>query len=483
MAAAAIAKFFENQDCTIQLVESDQIGTVGVGEATIPPIIHFLRALGVDEADFVRATKATYKLGIEFRDWTTLGHSYFHPFGETGHQIGTVPFSAYWLKMNLYEKASPIEKYSMSAAAALNGRFSHPPGGIRKTLHDTLGYAFHFDAHLFAQFLRQYAQGRGVTRTEGLVEQVKLRGENGFIESITLASGAKVEADLYIDCSGFRGLLIEGALDTGYEDWSHWLPCNRALAVPTERLDPLPVHTVATGSNGGWTWRIPLQHRTGNGHVYCSDFMSDDEAQEVLFGRLHGSPLGEVNRLRFQTGHRKKFWNRNCVALGLASGFLEPLESTSIHLVQRGIAQLLLMFPDRNFSAADTDYFNRTLTSDFEHIRDFLLLHYTSTQRRDSPFWRYVSDISIPDSLRDRLELFNSYGRIFREGNELFSVQSWMFVLLGQGLKPSLIDPMADRLDEGLVLQALRDIENGVERSVLSMPAHQDYLKKLIHNS
>ncbi len=475
MTAASLSKFLKNLNCRIQLVESELIGTIGVGEATIPPIMDFIRALGIDENDIIRKTKATFKLGIEFRDWTRLGHSYIHPFGQTGFDMGRVAFSAYWFKMLQQGKAAPLEEYSLQAVAARLGKFMRPiraPG----TPLDTITYALHLDAGLFARYLRDYAQARGVLRTEGKVKQVTLRPQDGFIESISLESGERIAADLFIDCTGFRGLLIEDALKSGYENWNRWLPCDRAAAVPCERTGPFASHTLATAKAAGWQWRIPLQHRVGNGYVFCSDFISDAQAQEELMSSLEGKALANPLNLRFATGRRKSFWNKNCVAIGLSAGFLEPLESTSIHLIQRGIAVLLKLFPDRDFRSADIDRYNKIFASEYQRVRDFLFIHYRMTERDDSELWRHCRNIAPPDSLQERIDLFSSYGRIEREDNELFPVQSWLYVLIGQNVMPSGYDPLADMLDPKTIQSNLDDIRSVVRKCAEAMPLHQEFV-------
>ena len=478
MAAASLAHSLKGLNCSIHLIESEQIGTVGVGEATIPPIMDFIRALGIDENDLIRQTKATFKLAIRFQDWTRIGHSYFHPFGQTGFEMEGVPFSAYWLKMREQGKATRLEDYSMQAVAAERGKFMRPVRAPNTPL-EQITYALHFDATLFAKYLRTFAEARGVVRIEGKVCNVSLRPEDGFIEEVTLEDGRRLTADLYIDCSGFRGLLIEDALKAGYEDWSRWLPCNRAVAIPCERTRPLSSYTLATARDAGWQWRIPLQHRVGNGYVYCSDFITDREAQDTLLSGLEGKTLTENPiQLRFTTGRRRKFWSKNCVALGLASGFLEPLESTSIHLIQRGISLLLQMFPDRNFETADIARYNKLLSFEYERIRDFLLLHYTTNERDDTAFWRHCRTIGHPDSLKEKLELFRGYGRIAREDNELFPAQSWLYIFTGQNIVPRSYDPLADKLDPGTVKNNLDNIRAVIGKCADAMPTHQDFIDR-----
>jgi tryptophan halogenase len=474
MAAASLAHFLQNMNVRVQLVESEQIGTVGVGEATIPPIIDFLRVLEIDENDVVRQIKATFKLGIAFKDWTRPGHVFFHPFGPTGFGMGPIAFQSYWLKMFLEGQAARLEEYNMQAKAAEMGRFMRPVHAPNTPLNK-ITYALHFDASLFAKYLRGYAEQRGVVRTEGKIVDVHLRPEDGFVQSVQLDSGETLEADLFIDCSGFRGLLIEEALKTGYEDWTHWLPCDRALAIPTENAGPPPPYTLAIAREAGWQWRIPLQHRVGNGHVYCSAFMSDEQARETLLANLEGRPLADPLPLRFTTGRRKKAWNKNVVALGLASGFLEPLESTSIHLVHRGIAMLIKFFPDRTFEQADIDRYNKIFEFEMGRVRDFLILHYTQ-QERTGAFWEHCRNIPLTDSLQEKIELFRSHGRILREDTELFPVQSWLFVMVGQNIIPRGYDAMTDTIDAQKIKANLDDIHDVVLRCAEAMPKHQEFI-------
>lgn len=477
MAAAAFARLLKNEYCTIRVVESDEIGTVGVGEATIPQISIYNRMLGLDENDFVRHTQGTFKLGIQFVDWAAVGRTYMHPFGPFGVDMEGVSFHAYWLKLLAQGDRTELEDYSLQAVAAREGRFMRPVDAGHSPL-SSIAYAFHFDAALYAKYLRQYAQTRGVVRTEGKVVDVRLRAEDGFVESIVLESGERVAADLFIDCSGFRGLLIEQALHAGYEDWSHWLPCNRAVAVPCASAgDPLP-YTRSTARSAGWQWRIPLQHRIGNGYVYCSDYLSDEQAAATLLANLDGAPLADPRVLRFTTGRRKRFWIKNCVAIGLAAGFMEPLESTSIHLIQSGIAKLLALFPDRSFEQADIDEYNRATTWEFERIRDFLVLHYHATSRDDSPFWNYCRTMSIPDHLATKMELFRSRGRIFRQDNELFNDTSWFAVSIGQNIVPRGYDAMADVLSAEEVRRRLMQTRTAIRNSANVMPKHMDFIRQ-----
>jgi tryptophan halogenase len=474
MVAASLAKFLKTLNCAIQLVESEQIGIVGVGEATIPPIMNFIRGLGIDEDDLMRKTRATFKLGIEFRDWTRLGHSYMHPFGQTGFDMGPLTFSAYWLKALRAGHAARLEEYSLQAMAAYAGKFMRPVRAANSPLAG-ITYALHFDAALFARYLRGIAEASGVRRTEGLVKSVSLKPEDGSIESLTLASGERVTADLYIDCSGFRGLLIEEALKTGYEHWNHLLPCDRAVALPCERTGVLSSYTQATAKAAGWQWRIPLQHRVGNGYVYSSSFLSDAAAQDELLSSIEGKALAEPLKLRFATGRRKRFWNKNCVAIGLSSGFLEPLESTSIHFIQRGITMLLTLFPDRQFRSAEIERYNKIIGMEYERVRDFLVLHYSSTERSEE-MWRYCREVAKPDSLEERIELFRSHGRILREDFELFPAQSWLYVLVGQNIMPESDDPLVDLLEAKAVNENLANIRDVVRQCVQAMPMHENFV-------
>ncbi|HET9107110.1 MAG TPA: tryptophan halogenase family protein [Steroidobacteraceae bacterium] len=474
MTAASLAQFFPRLRGSIRLIESAEIGTVGVGEATIPPIIEFLRTLGLDENEVIRRTQATFKLGIEFKDWTRPGHSYIHPFGPIGTPKRGVPFATYWRKCLETGTAAPLETYSLAAVAARQARFMRPVRQPGSPL-ETITYALHLDAGLFAAYLREHAEARGVIRTEGKVRGVALQAESGFIESITLESGERIEADLYIDCTGFRGLLIEGALASGYEDWTRWLPCDRAVAVGCERSGPLSSHTLARAREVGWQWRIPLQHRVGNGYVYSSQLVKDEVAQDLLLSSLEGRALREPLRLKFTTGRRRLCWNRNCVAIGLSAGFLEPLESTGIHLIQRGIFLLLTFFPDRQFRPPDIDRYNRQLAFDYEGARDFLIAHYRLTER-PGEFWRHCRDTGMPDSLAERLELFRSHGRILRDDREIFTVQGWQAILAGQDLRPTGYDPMADSLSGEQVQRAVDEVRRVIANCAAAMPLHQEFI-------
>lgn len=475
MAAAALSKLLQGP-WNITLVESEEIGIVGVGEATIPYISHFHQELEIDENEFMRATHATFKLGIEFKDWGKLGDSYIHGFGLLGPDVGLTKFHQYWLHQYLRGRASNIENYSINMLAARANKFIRARKDMPESPLGKIVHAFHFDASLYAKFLRQFAQGLGVRRIEGKIQGATQRASDGFIDAVVMESGERIEGDLFIDCSGFRGLLIEQTLKTGYEDWSHWLPCDSAQAVPCASSDPLLPYTRSTARTAGWQWRIPLQNRIGNGHVYSSRFMSDDEAGRILLAHLDGKALADPRQLRFVTGKRKKLWNKNVVAVGLASGFMEPLESTSIHLIQSTIVRLSNFFPDMGFDQADIDEFNAQADFEFEKIRDFLILHYKATERDDSPFWNYCRTMDIPASLQRKIDLFESKGRIYRDSSEMFTDISWFTVMLGQGLRPRGYHPLLDAVGDDKIAAFLANVEHITRKCVDAMPQHAAYV-------
>ncbi len=480
MAATALTRYFNDGERTITLVESDAIGTVGVGEATIPPIRNFNTMLGIEENEFLQATRGTIKLGIEFVNWGKQGDRYFHPFGEYGQDLHGIAFHQLYLRelaRSGMNSAGNIAAYSMSSVAAALGKFGRPSSPARTPVAQ-INYAYHFDASLYAAFLRRRAEGQGAKRVEGRIGDVQRNGESGDVVSVSLDNGTIIEGDLFIDCSGFRGLLIEQALGTGYEDWSQWLPMDRAIAVPTANTAPPDPYTRATAHGAGWQWRIPLQHRTGNGHVFCSGHMDEDEARQILLDNLDGPPLAEPRTLRFLTGMRKKFWSHNVVSLGLSSGFIEPLESTSIHLIQNGISRLFALFPDNPVNPIERDEYNRGMREVYEDVRDFVILHYNATQRNDTAFWRQVRDMDVPDSLSKKVELWRSRGRVFRENAELFTTPSWVAVMLGQNITPEKHEPIADTLEPVKVAQAMAQMRNAYRAAADELPTQEQFLRQ-----
>ena len=471
MAASTLVRILGNS-CSIQLVESAEIGTVGVGEATIPPIIDFLRFLSINLDDFVARTQATYKLGIGFRDWLRPGHRYWHPFGLFGTQINRVPFYHYWHKARALGLDVTLDTFNVEIALAEANKFILPTDSSGAA--PDLRYALHFDASLVARYLRAYAEHLGVERLERKVVAATRR-EDGFIDELVFENGGRLQADLYIDCSGFRGLLIEETLHTGYDDWTRYLPCDRAVAMPTALQGPRTPYTLSSARPAGWQWRIPLQHRVGTGYVYCSSHVSDDAALQDLRTVLGQEPLADPRFLRFVTGRRKQFWNRNCVALGLASGFLEPLESTSIHMIVSGLYSLIDHFPDMSFDAANIAHYNQQLIYELEQVRDFIVLHYCATERTDSPLWNYCRNMPIPDSLTERMELYRSTGRIFQKRYELFSDLSWFFVMDGLGLAPRAYNPVVDTVDFEQVKRIMSEVQTRVAASVAAAPSHDSF--------
>ena len=477
MAAAALSKLLDQQTVEICLVESDEIGTVGVGEATIPPLTAFNKMLGINEDEFLAATMGTFKLGIEFVNWGAPGERYFHPFGPHGQDFQGVHFHQLYLREAQQRALPEIQNWSMSAVAAELGRFARPGPDARLPLSQ-LAYAFHFDAGLYALFLRRFAEKAGVTRVEGKIVASAQDAQNGHVRSVTLAGGSEINGDLFIDCSGFRGLLIEEKLGTGYEDWSKWLPCDRAVAAPCALPgDPDPF-TRSTALSAGWQWRIPLQHRMGNGMVYSSAHLDSAEAERQLVASLEGKILADPRHIQFTAGRRRLAWNANVVSLGLSSGFVEPLESTSIHLIQSGIAKLLALFPDRRFNPAERDEYNRQMQTVFEDVRDFVILHYKATRRDDFEVWNYCRNMEIPDSLGSKLELWRSKGRLFREGFELFGTASWVAVLLGQGELPAETEPAVAAIDRDMANDALEKMRLSYRQMAEHMPRHAEFIAR-----
>ncbi len=475
MTAAALSDRLSGMDVSITLVESAEIGTVGVGEATLPQIRTFNQMLGIDEAELMARTAATIKLGIEFCDWGKVGDSYIHPFGIFGEPIGPADFQHYWVRQHRRGKAEPFGSYCLPIVAAKNDRFAIPPAHPATPLH-AFAYAFQFDASLYAAFLADYAQQKGVRRQEGKVVSVSCHGESGFIEKVILESGQQISGELFVDCSGFRGLLIEQELQTGYDDWSHWLWSNRAWAVPCEIAGSVGPYTRATARTGGWQWRIPLQHRVGNGHVYCDRYISDQDAVDQLVQSLEGPAIADPKQLFFKTGKRRKLWNRNCVAIGLSGGFLEPLESTSIDLIQSGIINLLELFPDRRWAAADVDEYNRLMELEYERIRDFLMLHYVANQRDDAEMWRDLRNMEKPDSLVAKIEAFRARGLVPQYASGLFQPPSWLSVLIGQNIIPQAHDPRADLMPQDDLDREFERIHSTIARTVERASGHLDFI-------
>lgn len=478
MAAAVLSRLPKDRRLEVVLVESEAIGTVGVGEATIPPFVEFNQLLEIDEQDMLAASQGSFKLGIQFVNWGKLGDSYIHPFGAYGYHIGGIAFHQIWRSLRESGDRRPIQVFNLETMAAFFGRFARTADYAREDL-PPVNYAYHIDAGRYARFLRGYAEKRGVVRHEGKVTNVAQDGESGFITAVTLEDGTVLAGDLFLDCSGFRGLLIEQTLKSGYEDWTHYLPCDRAVALPCLREDgsgPTP-YTRATAHGAGWQWQVPLQHRNGNGHVYCSSFMKDDEALDILLGNIAGKPQAEPNWLRFVTGRRKKFWNKNVVALGLAAGFMEPLESTSIHLINTGINKLVALLSLDGITPLQENAFNRFTGKEYARIRDFLILHYNATARDDTPFWNHCRTMEVPDSLTEKVELFRMNGQIFREEDELFTETSWAAVMMGQGISMGGYNPMADAMKRPELAREIDEIEKSVRHVVERMPVHGDYLK------
>ncbi len=468
MTAAALARTM-GDSIELILVESDMIGTIGVGESTIPPLVNYNRLLGIGEAEFMAATQATFKLGIAFENWKLDGDKYFHSFGLTGRDHWTAGFQHFWLHGLTKGHQHSFDDYCLELKAAYAGKFAHLP-------ENRMNYAYQLDSTLYAAYLRKLAEADGAVRIEGKIGRVELDGGNGNIAALVLDSGQRIEGDVFVDCTGFRALLIEGALHVGFDDWTHYLPCDSAIAVQTASVRPPIPYTRAIAHDAGWQWRIPLQHRQGNGIVYCSRYLDRDAALDRLFSTLEGERLTEPNFIRFTTGARRKQWHRNCVAIGLSGGFMEPLESTSIHLIQRAILRLIRMMPMGEVSERDVAEFNEQQHTDMLQVRDFLILHYKATERRDSPFWRQCGDMEIPDSLTQKIELFRETGRVFRKNEELFAENSWVQVMMGQGIMPKAYHPIATKLSDKELDHLLSGLRDSVAKTVGSLPEHHAYV-------
>lgn len=475
MAAASLAKLL-GKTLDISLIESDQIPTVGVGEATIPTLLTLHKLLGIDEREFMAEVNATFKLGISFDSWRDLNEDYIHSFGFTGKDCWAAGFQHFWLKGKRLGIAKEFGQYCGELVAAQQDKFAIVPKNM-------LNYAYHIDAGLYAKYLRKLAEKHGAKRIEGKIVDVGQNNESGFIENLTLASGKVVEGDLFIDCTGFRGLMIEQTLHTGYDDWSHWLPMNSAVAVQTETVRaPIP-YTRAIARDAGWQWRIPLQSRVGNGVVFCDRYISDDEATNTLLNNIEGKAITEPRVIKFQTGMRRKHWNKNCIAMGLSSGFIEPLESTSIHLIQRSVVRLMQMFPYDGIREPDVTEFNAQMEFEILNIRDFIVLHYHVTHRTDTPFWRFCRSMNVPDSLKHRIELFKQTGRVFQVPTELFAENSWTQVMLGQGLMPEQYHPIVNMMSDDELKQFLRGIDQTVTNLVGQLPSHRDFINHYCKSS
>jgi tryptophan halogenase len=470
MAAAALSQQFHGL-LDMVLVESEEIGTVGVGESTIPPIRTFHKLLGIGEQEFMRATAATFKLGILFENWGRIGERYIHPFGEAGRSTWSCSFHHFWLHGQARGIKAELGEYCLEHEAAKAGKFITGPNA-------QINYAYHLDASVYAKFLRKYSEKFGVRRVEGKIKEVRQNAESGYVESLVLESGQVIEGDLFIDCTGFRGLLIEQTLKTGYEDWNHWLPCDRAVAVQTESTGPAVPYTRAIAHEAGWRWRIPLQHRVGNGLVYCSSHMSDEQATEKLLREVEGKTIVQPRVIRFRTGRRRNAWNKNVIAVGLANGFVEPLESTSIHLIMASMTRLIYLFPFPAVTEAIIDQYNEESRLEAERVRDFIILHYCATQRDDSPMWKYCSSMSLPDTLAQKIELFRSRAQIWHRDSELFRTDSWLHVMLYQGIKPEHYHYLATAMPDQDLARFLENIRTTIGQAVERMPTHQEFVEQ-----
>lgn len=479
MSAAFLKKMFTDQ-VDVELVESDAIGTIGVGEATIPPIRLFNNVLGINEAEFIKETKATIKLAIKFENWKNVGESYYHTFGSAGKSNPFCHFHHYYYRAKQLGLDKSLWEYDLNYLAAQAGKFAQIKA--QDPVLD-MPFAYHFDAGLYAKFLRKFSENLGVKRTEGMVDSVEQNRESGFVEKLVLKSGQVIEGDLFIDCSGFKGLLIQETLATGFEDWSHWLQSDSAVAVPSERLEKTLPYTRSIAHAGGWQWRIPLQHRNGNGIVFSQRHYTPDQATDILMSNLDTKPLADPMLIRFTTGRRRKQWNKNVIAVGLSSGFLEPLESTSIHLIQSAVVRLAHLFPHQGINESDIAEYNKQSDIEYQQIRDFIILHYVVNERTDSRYWQDMREMDIPDSLRHKIELFKASGRIFREQNDLFLESSWLQVMAGQGLEPQDYNALANQLTEQQLMDMLKRIETIKKEPVNQLPSHDEFLQSIMNRA
>lgn len=475
MSASSLAKFLDGKNAEITIIESTAMGTVGVGEATIPNIVSYNKNLGLDEVELIKATQATFKLGIQFENWNDIGENFFHPFSDYGMPVNNIDFHHYINRANKEGLNLDINDYCFPAILAKYGKFAQPHPTPPTPLAD-YQYAFHFDAGLYANFLKSFALKLGVKHVDALINEVNLDDSTGFISSVSLESGEIIAGDLFIDCSGFKGLLIEEALKTGYEDWSHWLICDSALALQTELVGEPAPYTRSIAKSYGWQWRIPLQHRMGNGYIYASQYQSDEDAEVELRSTIEGNALNSVRKFKFTPGRRRQMWNKNCVAVGLSSGFLEPLESTSISLIQSAIDKLLTFFPDKSFNQHDIDEVNRLHNDELEHIRDFLILHYKATSREDSPFWQHCKGMDIPDSLAHKMALFESRGHIIIRENESFEKASWLTMYNAFGIKPYRFDERVNAVPLTILEKNLTQMKQSIDNAAQQVNSHQAFI-------
>jgi tryptophan halogenase len=472
MAAALLKKLFAQQ-LQIELVESEDIGIIGVGEATIPPIQIFNQYLALDEKEFLRETHATIKLAIKFENWRVQGESYYHTFGAPGATLGVANFQHYWLRAKELGLTESLWDFDLNYLCCEQGKFNKIK--TPNPVYD-MPYAYHFDSALYGKYLRKLSEQAGVVRTEGLIEHIKQDAETGFIQALQLKDGREVKGDLFIDCTGLRGLLIRKTLGVAYESWDHYLPANSALAVPTERFEQTLPYTRSIAHSAGWQWRIPLTHRNGNGIVYSSHYLSDDQAYQTLMNNLDSKALAEPKKISFETGRTTEQWHKNVVAIGLSSGFLEPLESTSIHLIQSGIVRLMKMFPNQGINEAQVNAYNAESKEEFETIRDFIILHYHVNQRTDSDFWRDMRQMAIPHRLEQKIALFKQTGAIFNDANDIFRDSSWLQVMLGQGLQPQDYHPAARNYGRDDLLQMMQKIRSAKQQPLDKLTSHDEFL-------